>query len=159
MAVRMTHPNLPGAEISVAASAVPFHEDSGWKQVPGQAERGEVWPAELRLYGGQPLVRLYHPDLDAEVTVAESAVPFHRERGWQVVDVDDPGPETPAEDAAEGDGLDAKTVAELQALARDRGLPVSGTKAELLERLREHEQQQDVQQDAGEPAQHEGDEQ
>ncbi|HEY5987610.1 MAG TPA: hypothetical protein VIV12_14735 [Streptosporangiaceae bacterium] len=82
MSVRMTHPDLEGAEIAVAPSAVPVHAESGWVEVPGQAEQGEVWPAELQRFEGQPPVRLRHPETGAEITVAESAVPFHRERGW-----------------------------------------------------------------------------
>jgi hypothetical protein len=125
----MTHPDLDG-EITVDPGAVPHHERARWQVVPGQEEQGEQWPEDLRQFGGQQQVRMRHPDLDGEITIAESAVPFHREKGWQVID-----PE--AERA-----LDDLTVEQLRSRARDAGLPVSGTKAELLERLSTYEQDQ-----------------
>jgi hypothetical protein len=121
----MTHPDLEGQEIAVAPSAVPFHAESGWQVAPGQGDMGEEWPAEVQRFEGQPPIRLRHPDLEQEITVAESAVPFHREKGWLPVE---------EEGAGEGD-LEGLTVEQLRESARARGLPVSGTKAELLERL------------------------
>jgi hypothetical protein len=57
----------------------------------------------------------------------------------------EPAPEVAAEEVAEvaeeqstGTGnYESRTVDELQALAESRGLPTSGSKAELIERLRE----------------------
>lgn len=139
MGVRMSHPDLPGQDIEVAASAVPFHVEAGWSEVPDQDERGEQWPAEAQPFGGQPVVRLRHPDLDAEIEVAASAVPFHRDKGWVLVE---------EVEAAE---LDGKTVEELREIAGQRGLRKSGNKDDLLARLR-GEQEQDTK--AGdEPAQ------
>jgi hypothetical protein len=123
----MTHPDLEGQEIAVAPSAVPVHAESGWQVVPGQDETGDEWPAEVQRFEGQPPIRLRHPDLEQEITVAESAVPFHREKGW--LPVDDEGEPEPAGD------LEGLTVEQLRDLVRARGLPVSGTKAELVERL------------------------
>jgi hypothetical protein len=141
MAVRMTHPDLPGTEISVAASAVPFHREARWEEVPGQDEHGEVWPLEAQRFGGQTVVRLRHPDLEQEIEVAESAVPFHRERGWQLAD------------QVEAEALEGRKVAELRELAKERGIsPIPSTKAELVEALHESP---DV---AGEPAPSEEDE-
>jgi len=131
MTVRMRHPDLE-EEIVVASSAAPLHALSGWAAVEGQDDMGEELPAELQPFEGQPQVRLYHPDVEGDpITVAESAVPFHRERGWLVVE-----DEEAASEAEPVDELDGLTVAELQDVARDQGLPVSGTKQELLERLR-----------------------
>lgn len=43
-------------------------------------------------------VRIHHPDLDIEVTVSSSAVPFHRLAGWEPVEgQQDMGEEWPAE--------------------------------------------------------------
>jgi hypothetical protein len=126
----MTHPGQPGVEYEAAPEQVPHLEDVGWEQVPGQDVKGETWPAELRRFEGQDQVRMRHPEVEGEIVVAESAKPFHREKGWQVV-TDEAEAEKP-----DDDGLEVLTVAELQDYARGAGLPVSGTKAELLERLR-----------------------
>jgi hypothetical protein len=134
----MRHPET-GGTYAAQPSQVPHLQASGWQVVEGQAEQGEVWPLEVQRFEGQPPIRLRHPDLDEEITVAESAVPFHREKGWLIVD-DEPAERAeaaPSETAPEAaDDLDGKTVPQLQELARARGLPVSGTKPELLERLR-----------------------
>lgn len=127
--VRMTHPTLPGQEITVDPGAVPHHRAAGWQVVEGQEDQGEQWPAEVQRFEGQPQIRIYHPVTGGEAVVAASAVPIHEASGWQVVQDAEPQAE-PEDDLA---GL---TVAELQDLARGAGLPVSGTKAELLQRLR-----------------------
>jgi hypothetical protein len=44
-------------------------------------------------------VRISHPEVENEITVAESAVPFHAASGWSVIE-DKPADEKPAE----GDG-------------------------------------------------------
>jgi len=132
MSVRMRHPTLPGQEITVAPEAVPHHRSAGWQVVEGQTEQGEQWPAEVQRFEGQTQVRIYHPVTGGEAVVAASAVPTHEASGWQVVKDAEP---TAAALEPE-DGLAGLTVAELQDLARGAGLPVSGTKAELLERLR-----------------------
>lgn len=139
MTIRMTHPHLPGQPVEVADSAVPHHRAAGWQVVEGQASQGEEWPLEAQRFEGQPMVRMSHPNLpytgQEPIVVAESAVPAHRSTGWLVVE-DEPASEaSEAESEAGPDELDGLTVAELQQRARDRGLPVSGTKAELLARL------------------------
>lgn len=72
-------------------------------------------------------------------------------RPWQPGDIRQVSDETAArkvargeaeyvdvEDDDPGDGLDEKTVDELKDLAKQAELPTSGSKAELVERLREH---------------------
>jgi hypothetical protein len=148
MGVRMRHPDLD-AEIVVPASAVPIHAGSGWQAVEGQEDMGETLPPEAQPFEGQPPVRMRHPDLDTEITVAESAVPQHRSNGWLIVEDD-----TEAEAVVEaGADVDRLTVEQLRDLARARGAQVSGTKAELQERLRsEPAQVQDQQDEPGEAA-------
>jgi hypothetical protein len=127
--VRMTHP-LSGGEFDSPPSAVPFHQAAGWQVAPGQTEQGDVWPEELLPFEGQQLVWLTHPDLPGQdFQAAESAVPIHRANGWRLAE-DEP------EEKLEDDGLEVLTVEELKDEARARDLPVSGTKAELLQRLR-----------------------
>ncbi len=130
MTIRMTHPES-GGTYDAQPSQVPHLQESGWQVAPGQAEQGETWPAEVQRFEGQQRFRLRHPDLDTEITVAESAVPYHRERGWLIVE------EEPAAEAeGEVDRLDGLTVEQLREEARAAGIPVSGAKAELIERLR-----------------------
>jgi hypothetical protein len=140
MTVRMRHPDLEGQEITVASSAAPLHALSGWVAVKGQDDMGEELPAELQPFEGQPTFLMRHPDVEGDpVVAAESQVPFYRERGWVLVEEEpvEEEAEPVAEEEGDGlDGLDGLTVAELQDVARDAGLPVSGTKQELLERLR-----------------------
>jgi SAP domain-containing protein len=148
MGVRMTHPDS-GGEYLAQPEQVPHLRSAGWQVAPGQENQGEEWPAELQRFDGQQQVRMRHPDIDGDpIVVAASAVPFHREKGWQVLE-DEP-PAEPAED----EDLEGLTVEELKERARDAGLPVSGTKAELLERLGA---EQEVESPA-EPASEEGDE-
>lgn len=136
----MTHPDS-GGEYDAQPSQVPFLRESGWLVVPGQAEQGEEFPPELQRFEGQPEVRMRHPDIEGDpIRVAESAVPFHREKGWQVLDED-------AERA-----LDGLTVEELKEELRARDLPVSGSKAELVERLRPVASQEPPNQDSESPA-------
>lgn len=81
-------------------------------------------------------VRMTHPDLPGQPYFADDGqVPHLRAAGWVVA----PPPAEP-----EGDGLEDLTVAELQDRLRVAGLPVSGAKAELLQRLREVSQQAGV---------------
>lgn len=133
MAVRMVHPDLPGQPADVPASAVPHHRAAGWQVEEGQAEQGESFPPEAGRFEGQAEVTLYHPALDAETVVPESAVPHWRGLGWLRPGIDEPqaSPEIPAPD-----DLDSLTVADLQDALRARGLPTSGVKAELVERIR-----------------------
>jgi len=150
--VRMSHP-ASGGEYAARPEQVPHLEQSGWQRDPDQEAEGERWPEDLQRFGGQAQVRMRHPDLDTEITVAESAVPMHRSNGWQVVD------EAAVTDAARAtDDLEALTVEELKEEARGRGLPVSGTKAELIERLQEPpaEPEQDDDQPAGPASPEEG---
>jgi hypothetical protein len=121
MGVRLRHPTLD-SEIEVPAEAVPHHERSGWVQVKGQAEQGEVWPEELQRFEGQEQVRIRHPTLDGETTVARSAVPLWRERGWEEITEATP-PETSAAVAAEGDAQaepDPKPPQSTQRTSRSR---------------------------------------
>jgi len=130
MTIRMTHPES-GGTYDAQPSQDPHLQESGWQVIPGQAEQGETWPAEVQRFEGQQRFRLRHPDLDTEITVAESAVPYHRERGWLIVE------EEPAAEAeGDVDRLDGLTVEQLREEARAAGIPVSGAKAELIERLR-----------------------
>lgn len=126
MTVRMRHAES-GGTYDAAPSQVPLLELSGWQTVEGEDLTEVVpLPPELQLFEGQQQVRLHHPETGAEITVAESAVPFHRERGWLLADEGEP----------ETDALDGLTVEELRDELRARALPVSGTKTELVERLR-----------------------
>jgi hypothetical protein len=87
-------------------------------------------------------VRLYHPDLDDEISVPESAVPFHRSAGWQLVADDTPVP----------DGLDGLTVPQLRIELASRQQSTAGLKPELLARLRGEPEQQDEEQEDQDPA-------
>lgn len=110
---------------------VPHLRSVGWQVAEGQ-DTSEVqeWPDELQRFGGQPAVRIYHPDTGGETEVAESSWLFWREKGWLREDGDDRG-------------LEDLTVAELKDRIRevnktreaDDQLSLTGTKAELLERL------------------------
>lgn len=128
---RIRHPEL--GEQVVPASAVPHWERGQWKFVEGDREE---FPPEAQLFGGQEQVRIRHPVTGGESVVAASAVPYWREKDWLVVD-EEAEPAVPSE----GDGLEGLTVAELQDLARGAGATVSGTKAELVARLREKQEQ------------------
>jgi len=131
----MTHPDPGVGDGIVPASAVSHWEGIGWEFAEGDREDP---PAEYQRFEGQPPVRIYHPELDRYEVVAESAVSEHRSHGWVLAE------------AAAVEQLEAKTVAELKAEAKTRGLPVGGTKEELRERIAEH----DAQDQAGdEPAQ------
>jgi hypothetical protein len=127
----MTHPET-GGTYDAQPSQVPHLERAGWQVAPGQDEQGEQWPEELQPFGGQDQVAIHHPMTGGQSVVAASAVPYWRERGWLIAEPEAEGPPPGSED----DGLEGLTVVELQDLARERGLPVSGTKAELLQRLR-----------------------
>lgn len=144
MTVRMTHPDHDGV-FDAQPSQVPFLKDARWQVAPGQDEQGEEWPAELQRFEGQDQVKIRHPETGGETVVAASAVPYHRERGWLVVDEQ-------AEAEAEA-GLEGKTVPELRELAKARGIsPIPATKPELLDALSEQASQDEGQ--AGvEPAQ------
>jgi hypothetical protein len=133
MSVRMNHPTLPADQvIDVDPIAVPHHQAAGWQVEPGQDETGEEWPTELQRFEGQEQVRMRHPDLDAEIVVARSTVPAHQSNNWYQVEEDVPLPELPEAP----DDLEALTVEDLRDLLRARDLPVSGTKTELVSRLR-----------------------
>jgi hypothetical protein len=138
MGVHMVHPDLEGQSYDAQPSQVPHLQENGWQVAPGQTEQGEVWPMEVQRFEGQPQIRLHHPDLEVEIVVAESAVPHHRERGWLIVE-----DESVAEPEV-SEGFARLTVDQLRDEARARGLQVSGTKAELLDRLADTDQQQDL---------------
>ena len=137
---RMTYPD-PGVEdATVDASQVPHMEHVGWQYLEGDRED---WPAELRETGRAGMVYIRNRNTGGTAFVPELSGHL-RERGWEEVD---PG----AEQAAD---LEAKKVAELKALAKERGIsPIPTTKAELLEAL-----QQETEEGAGEPASSEEDE-
>jgi len=139
--VTITHPD-PGVEDSrVPPESVGLWRNSGWQLADGQDTQVEELPPEAQRFEGQPQVRIYHPELDRVESVAESAVPQHRSQGWLLAD------------EAEAERLEAKNVAELRELAKERGIsPIPSTKADLLEAL------QQTQDDAGEPAPSEEDE-
>jgi hypothetical protein len=129
MTVRMHHPET-GGEYAAQPSQVEFLKASGWELTDPNAEY-ERWPAELQRFEGQPVVKMAHPQVEGDpIDAAESQVPFFAERGWQRVD------------EAEAQELEDLTVEQLKEQARERGLPVSGTKAELLERLQERDSDQ-----------------
>jgi hypothetical protein len=128
--VRMTNPDS-GGEYDADPGQVEHLKAAGWQVADPDAEY-ERWPAELQRFEGQEQVRIRHPLTGGEAVVARSAVPVHRSAGW--VEVAD------AEEATTGAfiqeaSLEDLTVEELKDLARARDLPVSGSKAELLERL------------------------
>ena len=130
MTVHLTHPGT-GGHYDAAPSQVEFLKASGWELADPDAAYDE-WPAELQPFEGQPPVRMRHPEVDEEITVAESAAPQHASQGWQRVD------------EVEAAALEDQTVAALREQARARGLPVSGSKAELIERLSEEVDQDDA---------------
>jgi hypothetical protein len=136
--VRMRHPDLD-TEILVESSAVPIHANSRWEPVPGQEDMGEEIPPDLQRFDGQEQVRMRHPNLSETIIVARSAVPVHRSVEWYEVDE-----EAKAE-------LEDKTVADLREEARSRGLQVSGTKDELIDRIRTHDTEQPSEAPAPEP--------
>jgi hypothetical protein len=124
---RMTHPDPDIGDGIVPASAVSHWEGIGWKFAEGDREDP---PKEYQRFEGQPAVRIYHPGLDRYEVVAESAVSQHRSNDWVLAD------------QVEAEQLEAKTVAELKEDAKARGLPVSGTKEELRERITEYDAQE-----------------
>jgi hypothetical protein len=87
MAIRMTHPES-GGTYDAQPSQVPHLQETGWQVAPGQTEQGEVWPAEVQRFEGQPPVRMRHPQVADEITVAESARPHHAAQGWLVIDAE-----------------------------------------------------------------------
>ncbi len=98
MTIRMTHPELEGQVYDAQPSQVPHLREAGWVPIEGQ-EQGEVWPAEAQRFEGQERVKIRHPETGGETVVAASAVPYHRERGWQIVEepeVEPAGTEGPA---------------------------------------------------------------
>jgi len=137
MGVLMRHPDS-GGTYDAQPSQVPHLQESGWQVAEGQTEQGEVWPAEVRRFEGQPPVRMRHPQVADEITVAESARPHHAAQGWLVV-------EDAVEEAGVGSWIqevafEDYTVEQLRDEARAVGVMVSGTKAELIERLRAMQQ-------------------
>jgi SAP domain len=125
--VRMTHPDLD-EEIVVETSAEPIHANSGWRRAPGQDDiPAEEIPPDAQRFDGQEQVRMRHPDLAEIIVVGRAAVPMHRSVGWLEV-----------EEEAKAE-LEDKTVADLKEEARKRGLQVSGTKDELVERIRTYD--------------------
>jgi hypothetical protein len=136
---RMTYPDPDVEDAVVDAMQVGHFEHAGWRHAEGDRED---WPAELQGAGREGMVYIRNRDTGGTAFVPE-LVGHLRERGWEEVDPD-------AEQAAD---LEAKKVAELKALAKERGIsPIPTTKAELLEAL------QETQDEAGEPAPSEEDE-
>lgn len=135
---------------------VPHLENAGWRVADGEDDSTvERWPMDLRKYEGQPEVELYSPTTGNYYKSPESAVPYHRARGWVVVGSDD---YLAAQTAQAAEDLSDRTVEELRELAKERGIsPLPTKKAELLDALSTQEQEQ--QQDAGDqPADQESEE-
>lgn len=126
---RMTHPDPDLDDAVVGASQVPHFEHAGWRYVEGDREH---WPEELQRFEGEAQVYIRHPVTGATAFLPASAVPHWRSVGWEVVDPD-------AEQEA---ALDDKNLAELKDEAKTRGLPSSGTKDELRERIADYDAQQ-----------------
>jgi hypothetical protein len=121
--VRLIHPEVE-QEIVVDTSAEPMHANSGWRRAPGQDHiPREELPAEVQRFEGQEQIRMRHPNVHDEITVGLSAMGMHQEKGWVRV-----------EEAAAQE-LEDKTLEELRDEVRARGLKVSGSKDELIERL------------------------
>jgi hypothetical protein len=82
-----------------------------------------------------------HEDVDDQALLERLGVelgeldPPDGETGTEAEDVDDDADDD--EQAAPGEPIEGRTRDELRDELRDRGLPVSGSKAELAERLRE----------------------
>ena len=80
----MRHPDLPdNPPLELAESAAPQHRSQGWFEVdapptPKSDARGDK-PA------GAVSVRMSHPGVENEITVAEESAPFHTAAGWSVV--------------------------------------------------------------------------
>jgi hypothetical protein len=147
MSVRMVN-HASGGTFDADPQQVPHLRAAGWEVDPDQDTSGvEEWPDELQRFGGQPGVRIHHPETGGETEVAASAWPFWQSKGWEREDGDD-------RELAE------LTVEELKERIRaanktreaDDQLPVSGTKAKLLEQL-SYPQDSDA---GDEPAQDEG---
>jgi hypothetical protein len=137
----MTNPES-GGEYDADPGQVEHLKAAGWQVTDPDADY-ERWPAELQRFEGQEQVRIRHPLTGSTAVVARSAVAVHRSAGWQEITDED-----------EVESLEAKTVPELKALLEQRGLPVSGSKAELLERLQEPAEQ--TSESPAEPASEEG---
>ena len=121
---RMTHPDPEVDDAVVDALQVPHFEHAGWRHVEGDRE---TWPQELQRFEGQGQVYIRNRYTGGTAFVPELSGHL-AERGWEVVD-----PE--AEQAAE---LEAKKVAELRELAKERGIsPIPSTKQELIDALNE----------------------
>lgn len=140
--IRMTKADVP--DFDADPLQVPHLRSVGWQVAEGQdLTEVEEWPEEAQRFGGQPGVKIHHPETGGETEVAESSWPFWHERGWKRADGDNRG-------------LADLTVAELKERIReankarddDDQLSVSGTKDELIERLSYTPQDR-----AGEPAQ------
>jgi hypothetical protein len=130
--VRMFHP-ITGAEMTVQPEGRAIWENSGWRVAPGQDDIGPDLPAEVQQFGGEERTYMRHPNVAGDPTpVARSALATHRSVGWQEVVYQD-GEWVAVEEQRQE--REAKTVEELRDEARERGLKVSGTKDELLERL------------------------
>ena len=136
---RMTYPDAGVDDAIVDAAQVPHLEHAGWRYAEGDRED---WPDDLQETGRAGMVYIRNRYTGGTAFVPELSGHL-RERGWEEVDPQ-------AEQAAD---LEAKKVAELKALAKERGIsPIPTTKAELLEAL------QETQDEAGEPAPSEEDE-
>jgi hypothetical protein len=134
----MHHPETGGAYLA-QPSQVEFLKASGWQLDDPDADYDQ-WPAELQQFEGQPPVRMRHAEVDEEIVVAEGSAALHAERGWQRVE------------DVEMAALEDQTLQQLKEQARERGLPVSGTKAELIERLAEEPDEQQDDEQPAEPA-------
>jgi hypothetical protein len=122
--VTVKHPGIEGTAQTLR-SALP-HLDGEWEPVDEPDDSPS--PAEA----DQELVWVRHPDLEGPAAQTPRSALAHMDGKWVEVPDPDTVPETVTENLQ-------KSV--LQAVAKSRGLPVSGTKAELAEAITAHDEE------------------
>lgn len=120
--VHVQHPDMEGTAQTLR-SALP-HLDGQWEEIDD--------PGPTSVAYDQELVWVRHPDLEGPPAQTPRSALAHMDGKWVEVADPDTVPETVTENLQ-------KSV--LQAVAKSRGLPVSGTKAELAEAITAHDEQ------------------